>query len=185
MPGSASSPATSIDSARVKNATWAVTARAKPAAATAHRARGRQGPAGAMVAAKRGKVLNVASVAGFLPGPLIAVYYATKAYVLSFSEALTGELRGSGVTVTALCPGPTLTDFHNRAKVAHTRLFTSNLMASETVAREGYDAMMAGKRLVVPGWKNRFIATAVRFVPRGLVLKAARRVNATRPSASQ
>lgn len=135
-----------------------------------------------MVVAGRGRVMNVASVAGFLPGPLIAVYYASKAYVLSFSEALTSELEGTGVTVTALCPGPTLTDFHKRAKVEHTALFSANLMASDAVARMGYDGMMMGKRLVIPGWKNRLLTVLIRFVPRGIVLRGAKRVNASRPS---
>ena len=134
----------------------------------------------AMVAAGRGRIMNVASVAGFLPGPLMAVYYASKAFVLSFSEALSAELRGTGVTVTAVCPGPTQTDFFNRAKVSNSRLTTANMMSSQQVAKIGYDAMMAGRRLSVTGWRNRLLTVAIRLVPRGLAVRAAGRVNAAR-----
>src|ERR1700675_4553377 len=96
-----------------------------------------------MIKRKSGRVLNVASTAAFQPGPLMAVYYATKAYVLSFSEALAEELRNSGVTVTALCPGPTITEFQEKAGLEMTRLFRSPLvMDAPTVARAGYEGMM-------------------------------------------
>jgi short-subunit dehydrogenase len=134
----------------------------------------------AMVATGRGRIMNVASVAGFLPGPLLAVYYASKAFVLSFSEALSSELEGTGVTVTAVCPGPTGTDFFNRANVTNSKLTAANLMTSQQVAKIGYDAMMAGRRLSVPGWKNRMLTIFIRFLPRGLVLKMAKRVNESR-----
>src|SRR3954447_6416423 len=100
-----------------------------------------------MVARRRGRVLNVASTAAFQPGPLMAVYYATKAYVLSFSEAIADELRDSGVTVTALCPGPTETGFAAVAGMDQTRLFTlMKPMTSAEVAKKGYEAMKRGRR---------------------------------------
>src|SRR5262249_13805451 len=112
-----------------------------------------------MVARRRGHVLNVASTAAFQPGPLMAVYYATKAYVLSFSEAIAEELRDSGVTVTALCPGPTETGFAAAAHAGDTRLFTMMKPAdSAAVARVGYEAMKRGRRVVVPGVKNKLLA---------------------------
>src|SRR5438045_5257976 len=95
-----------------------------------------------MVERRNGRILNLASTAAFVPGPLMAVYYASKAYVLSFSEALAAELSGSGVTVTALCPGPTSTGFQERAGMTQTRLFKANSMSSEKVARIGYRGMM-------------------------------------------
>src|SRR2546428_8784267 len=94
-----------------------------------------------------GKILNVASTAAFQPGPLMAVYYATKAYVLSFSEALANELRGTGVTVTALCPGPTRSRFQTRADMADTRLVHIGLMDAGAVARAAYAGMVAGSVL--------------------------------------
>jgi short-subunit dehydrogenase len=131
-----------------------------------------------MLARGHGKVLNVASTAAFQPGPLMAVYYATKAYVLSLSEALANEVQGTGVTVTALCPGPTATDFHRRAQIEDSRLVRSPLMMdAATVARVGYRALMAGKTVAIPGWANRLGAFAVRLTPRGLVTRIVRRVN--------
>jgi hypothetical protein len=129
----------------------------------------------------RGRILNVASTAAFQPGPLMAVYYATKAYVLSFSEALSNETAGTGVTVTALCPGPTLTEFQKRAGVEETRLFRSPLTRDTiSVARAGYEAMMKGQRLVVPGLGNRMLVQAVRFTPRRLVTAITRRFQESR-----
>ncbi|HEV7298624.1 MAG TPA: SDR family oxidoreductase [Tepidisphaeraceae bacterium] len=133
-----------------------------------------------MIKSGRGRIMNVASVAGFLPGPLMAVYYASKAYVLSFSEALSSELRHKGITVTAVCPGPTGTDFFNRANVRNSKLTTISMMSSERVAKIGYDAMMAGRRLSVTGLNNRLLTVATRLLPRALVLKAAKRVNSAR-----
>ncbi|MED1795612.1 SDR family NAD(P)-dependent oxidoreductase [Brevibacillus nitrificans] len=129
-----------------------------------------------MVARRRGRILNVASIAGFLSGPLMAVYYATKAYVLSFSEALENELRGSGVTVTALCPGATATGFEERASLQDSRLFRGGVMDVKTVARIGYQGLMQGQTLVIPGWKNRLLTFSVRLAPRKLVTAIARRV---------
>ncbi len=130
-----------------------------------------------MLARKRGRILNVASTAAFQPGPLMAVYYATKAYVLSFSEALHNELSGTGVTVTALCPGPTSTNFEAAAKLGESNLFKMmRPMTSEAVARAGLDALMKGRRLVVPGLLFRFIAWASSLAPRGLILAVVRRM---------
>ena len=123
-----------------------------------------------MVARKRGRILNVASTAAFQPGPLMAVYYATKAYVLSFSEAIALELAGSGVTVTALCPGPTHSGFQSAAKLASDApLFKSGAVAdSASVAEAGYRAMMAGERVHVTGLLNKLGTFGTRFVPRGV-----------------
>ncbi len=132
----------------------------------------------AMVRRRAGRIMNVASVAGFLPGPLAAVYYATKAYVLSFSEALACELEGSGVTVTALCPGPTDTGFQARAGVDHSFLFRRlRVTDAATAARAGYRALLQGRRVAIPGLPNRFLARSVPFVPRGILLPLVRRVN--------
>ncbi|HXU69297.1 MAG TPA: SDR family oxidoreductase [Polyangia bacterium] len=128
-----------------------------------------------MVAKKSGRVLNVASTAAFQPGPLMAVYYATKAYVLSFSEALANELGGTGVTVTALCPGPTATGFQARAQMEESKLVRGKaIMTSETVARAGYTGLMKGKTVVIPGVSNKMMAQAVRFLPRNTVTKLVR-----------
>ena len=127
-----------------------------------------------MVGRRRGRVLNVASMAAFQPGPLMAVYYATKAYVLSFSEALANETRGTGVTVTALCPGPTATAFEKRAGLEGTQLFRSAVMDAAAVARYGYDAMRRGVPVAIPGWRNRVLAQTVRFVPRALAARVVR-----------
>jgi short-subunit dehydrogenase len=128
-----------------------------------------------MVARRSGRILNVASTAAFQPGPGMAVYCACKAYVLSFSEALHAELEGTGVTVTTLCPGATATEFAEVANLSGSRLFRKAMRAAD-VATEGYAATMAGRRLVVTGGMNRFGTAAVRFAPRGLVLRIARQV---------
>jgi short-subunit dehydrogenase len=128
-----------------------------------------------MVAAKNGKILNVASTAAFQPGPLMALYYATKAFVLSFSEAIGNELEGTGVTVTALCPGPTATGFQARTKLEKSRLIKRmKVMDARTVAEAGYRGLMAGKPVVIPGLMNKLLAQSVRFSPRVLVTKIAR-----------
>jgi short-subunit dehydrogenase len=129
----------------------------------------------AMVAAKNGKILNVASTAAFQPGPLMALYYATKAFVLSFSEAIGNELEGTGVTVTALCPGPTATGFQARTKLEKSRLIKRmKVMDARTVAEAGYRGLMAGKPVVIPGLMNKLLAQSVRFSPRSMVTKIAR-----------
>src|SRR5215813_6982885 len=127
---------------------------------------------------KRGRIMNVASIAGFLPGPLMAVYYATKAYVVSFSEAIANELKGSGITVTCLCPGPTATEFAARAAMEKSRLFMLGRMRSQDVARAGYRGMLRGKRLVIPGLMNKLVMQSVRFTPRKMVTAIAGSLNA-------
>jgi len=123
-----------------------------------------------MVARRTGGVLNVASTAGFVPGPLMAVYYATKAYVISFSEALAEELRGSGVHVTVLCPGPTQTEFQAVAHMETARLFRlPGVLSAHAVARAGYRGFRRGQRMVVPGVWNKVTALTPRIAPRGLV----------------
>ncbi|MCU0703881.1 MAG: SDR family oxidoreductase [Fimbriiglobus sp.] len=130
----------------------------------------------AMKARRSGRVLNVASTAAFQPGPLMAIYYATKAFVLSFSEALWDELNGSGVTITCLCPGPTKTEFADVAGMHGTRLHSAgNVMSVGPVCAAAVRGTLAGKRLVVPGWKNQLLVFAVRFAPRRVVLRIVRR----------
>jgi len=122
-----------------------------------------------MLGHRAGKILNVASTAAFQPGPLMAVYYATKAYVLSFSEALANELRGTGVTVTALCPGPTATGFQRQARLERSRLFASRGMNAATVAKVGYRGLLRHDTVVIPGLRNQILAQVVRLTPRNLV----------------
>jgi short-subunit dehydrogenase len=129
----------------------------------------------AMLERGSGGVLNVASTAAFQPGPLMAVYFATKAYVLLFSEAIANELQGTGVTVTCLCPGPTTTEFHKRAKATGMRLLKMGSMDAHPVAEDGYRAFVAGKPVVISGFKNWLVAQAVRFSPRRLVTAIARK----------
>ena len=121
-----------------------------------------------------GRILNVASTAAFQPGPLMAVYYASKAYVLSFSEAIADELHGTGVTVTCLCPGATATGFQDRAAMENVRLFKLMVADASSVAKAGYDGLMKGKTLVIPGVKNKVLAMSTRFSPRKLVTKISR-----------
>ena len=125
-----------------------------------------------------GRILNVGSTAGFQPGPYMAVYYATKAYLLSFSEALAEELAGTGVTVTTLCPGPTETGFAKRAGILTTRLFRrAALMSAAAVARAGHAGVLRGDRLVVPGLANKAVSQAGRVVPRRLLARVAAKLN--------
>ncbi len=132
----------------------------------------------AMLAKGRGGVLNVASTAAFQPGPLMAIYYASKAFVLSFSEALWEEARGTGVKVSCLCPGPTVSKFRERAGTGKTRLSQAGgtPMPSMTVARMGYDAWQANKRVEVTGLRNRVTASLVRFLPRTTLLRIVRNI---------
>jgi len=125
---------------------------------------------------RSGRILNVASTAAFLPGPFMAVYYAAKAYVLSFSQALSEELRGSGVTATVLVPGATATGFADRADVASTLLFRLPTARADAVAKAGYRGMLAGKDLIIPGFLNQLLAFAMRFTPRRLLLWISRRL---------
>jgi short-subunit dehydrogenase len=127
----------------------------------------------------RGGVLNVASTAGFQPGPRMSVYYATKAYVLSFSEGLHEEVAGTGLTVSCLAPGPTRTAFADRANMGDATLFDLGAtMAPEDVARVGYDGFRQDRALVVPGWPNKVGAFMVRFTPRPVARKLAGWLNA-------
>lgn len=128
-----------------------------------------------MLQQRYGKILNVASTAAFQPGPLMAVYYATKAYVLSLSEALANELENSGVTVTALCPGPTESGFQARANMEESKLVSGQqIMDAQTVAQIGYRSLMSKKTVVIPGLKNKLLALAVRFLPRNVVTQLVR-----------
>jgi short-subunit dehydrogenase len=118
-----------------------------------------------MLARGHGRILNTASVAGFEPGPLLAVYHATKAFVLSFTEALATELEQTDISVTALCPGPTDTDFFTKADMISTRAFQkANLMAPQDVARDGYEAVMKGERVLVSGTVNKTLVFARRVM---------------------
>jgi short-subunit dehydrogenase len=128
-----------------------------------------------MLARRSGKIMNVASTAAFQPGPLMAVYYATKAYVLSFSEALANEVAGSGVIVSCFCPGATDTGFAKRAGTEDSRLFRKlRPMNAEAVARDGYRGLMAGRTLVISGVQNWLVAESVRFAPRKIVTAISR-----------
>ena len=118
----------------------------------------------------RGGILNVASIAGFLPGPGMAVYHASKAYVVSFSEALHEELKADGVKVCALCPGPVPSGLFARAGIPHDYFPRYLVRSAGRVAREGYDGFMSGHRIVVPGTANRILTLLPRLLPRGLVL---------------
>ena len=122
-----------------------------------------------MVARKRGRVMNVASTAAFFSGPLMAVYYASKAFVLSFSEALDEEFAGTGVNVTCLCPGPTKSEFRARAGTADSKLADRPQNPSLPVAEAAVDGLMRGERLVIPGAKNRWETSLPRFLPRRMV----------------
>lgn len=129
-----------------------------------------------MLERKSGRILNVASTAGFQPGPLMAVYYASKAYVISFSEALANELQGTGVSVTCLCPGLTDTEFQTRAGTEKTTLFQrTRPMDAATVARDGYRALMKGKPLVISGMRNRLLMESLRISPRRVVTAVSRK----------
>jgi hypothetical protein len=127
-----------------------------------------------MLARKKGRILNVGSTAGFVPGPLMAVYYATKAYVLSLSVALANEVAGSGVTVTCLCPGATRTAFDTTAGNDKTRLFKGGVMESLEVAEAGVAAMFRGDVICVPGFINRLRISTTGLAPRTLLAKIAR-----------
>lgn len=131
-----------------------------------------------MIARGSGRVMNVASTAGFQPGPLMAVYYATKAYVISFSEAIANEVRNSGVTVTCFCPGATHTGFAQRAGNNKSRLFKQlGAMSAEKVALDGYRAVMEGRTLAISGAHNWLVAESTRFAPRKLVTAISRWVS--------
>lgn len=118
----------------------------------------------------RGGILNVASVAGFLPAPGMAVYHATKAYIISFTEALHQELRHSGARVCTLCPGPVETEFFTTADLPNDYFPGYLTRSAGRVARDGYKGLMSGRRIVIPGQQNRVVTLLPRLLPRGVVL---------------
>jgi hypothetical protein len=132
-----------------------------------------------MIQRRNGRILNMASVGSFMPGPMMAAYFATKAYVLSLSEAIANELQGTGVTVTALCPGPTRTQFAHRANLVNTRAFRGSLMEANQVAKEGFHALMKGKPVLITGFKMRLQMCPARFLPRYWLAFFARRYHET------
>jgi short-subunit dehydrogenase len=125
----------------------------------------------AMLTQHFGRILNLGSIGSFAPGAYNAVYCASKAFILSFSEALATELNGSGVTVTALCPGPTRTDFFRRAAMEHSRISGFQMMSAAEVAQAGYQGLLKGKRIVLPGWPNKLLVQSLRLTPRALSLR--------------
>ncbi|MDX8360466.1 MULTISPECIES: SDR family oxidoreductase [Bacillaceae] len=130
-----------------------------------------------MVNRKSGKILNVASTASFQPGPYLSNYSASKAYVLSLSEAIANEVEGTGVSVSVLCPGPTETGFQSAADMDHSKNFTGGkVMDVKSVAIAGYEGLQKGKTVIIPGLMNRIMATSVRFGPRKLIPKIVRRM---------
>ncbi len=128
-----------------------------------------------MLVRGNGKIMNVASTASFQPGPGMAVYYATKAYVLHFTEAIANEVADKGVTITALCPGATESGFQERANMQESKLVKGKkLPTSKQVAQYGYTAMMKGKVVAIEGLMNKILATSVRFIPREMAVKITR-----------
>jgi hypothetical protein len=137
----------------------------------------------AMLEHGSGRIMNVASTAAFQPGPLMAVYFATKAYVLSFSEALAEETRGSGVTVTALCPGPTASGFQAGAAMERSKLVSGKkLPTSASVAAFGVKAMNRGDVVAVPGFQNKVLAASVRFSPRPVIRRMVHKMQEAKPA---
>ena len=131
-----------------------------------------------MIEKNSGKILNVASTAAFQPGPLMAVYYATKAYVLHFSEAINEELDGKNITVTALCPGPTETSFQERAEMEDSKfLDIANLQTARDVAEFGYNAMQKGQSLAIPGFSNKITAFMNRILPRKTIVNMVKNIS--------
>ena len=131
----------------------------------------------AMVARKSGRILNIGSTAGFVPGPFMAGYYASKAFVNSFTQALSYELRGTGVTATVSCPGATATEFAAVAGNDKSRLFQGGAMDAPEVARHAYRAMMRGQPMVIPGMRNRLKIQSLRFAPRAVATSIAASLN--------
>lgn len=130
-----------------------------------------------MIERRHGRILNVASMAGLLPGPYMAVYYATKAYVLSFSEALSAEVEGTGVTVTTYCPGATRTRFEGTAGADQSGLYRGRVMDPKDVARIGYRGLMQGKRTIFAGLQNCIMAASSRMTPRQMLLRMSKSWN--------
>jgi short-subunit dehydrogenase len=133
-----------------------------------------------MLQRRAGYVMNVASTAAFFPGPMMSVYYASKAFVLSFSQALSEELSKSGIVVSCLCPGPTETEFAEVAQVKKAKLFDANVADAREVAEFGYRAMMGGWRVAIPGARNKLLVQAQRFVPRRLITRAVKKLQESR-----
>ena len=133
-----------------------------------------------MLERKQGRILNIASIAGFVPGPFMATYYASKAFVVSFTEALAQELRGTGVTATASCPGPTATEFADVAGSSKSNLFRRHVADAISVARHGYGAMLAGKVVAIPGLQNKLSVQSVRIAPRAVVRAISAKLNSDR-----
>jgi uncharacterized protein len=131
----------------------------------------------AMVARRSGRILNVSSLAGFLPGPFMATYYASKAYVLNFTEALAYELRGTGVTATVLCPGATATEFAHVAGIESSALFQMSSADAASVALYGYRSMLKGQTIAIPGVKNKLAQESLRVSPRSVMRVLAGRLN--------
>lgn len=129
-----------------------------------------------MVKQRSGKILNLASTASFQPGPTMSVYFASKAFVLSFSEALYNEVRDKGISVTALCPGSTESAFHAVAMGDKKKIRERDLPSARWVAEIGFRAMMKGKTVVIPGLKNSLMTFSVRILPRNFIVKAVRRI---------
>ena len=128
-----------------------------------------------MIKRGSGKILNISSLAAFQPGPLMAIYYASKSYLLSFSEAIANELKETGVTVTVLCPGPTKTAFQEVvSETASDNKIGFNMACPSEVALYGYEAMQKGKTVAIPGYINKFLASLHRFVSRGMATKIVR-----------
>lgn len=130
-----------------------------------------------MIERNNGGILNVASTAAFQSGPIMSVYYATKAYVLSLTEAIQEEVKERGIKVTALCPGPVATEFQKRASVKKSKLSSGYMMDAKTVATIGYKGFMSGKTLIIPGLKNKILVQSLRILPRNLVRKVIKKVN--------
>jgi len=133
-----------------------------------------------MLQRRQGRILNIASMAGFVPGPFMATYYASKAFVLSFTEAMAGELRGTGVTATASCPGPTSTEFGEVAGSSKSNLFKRHVADAASVARHGYRAMLAGTVVAIPGLQNKLSVQSVRIAPRAAVRAISAKLNSDR-----
>jgi short-subunit dehydrogenase len=129
-----------------------------------------------MIKRGSGKIMNVASTAAFQPGPTMSVYFASKAYVLSFSEAVNNEVADRGVTVTALCPGSTESGFHDALFDNKKQLKKRKMSSSRSIAEYGYRVMMKGKPVAIPGLKNALMANMIRFIPRSLIVKAVKNI---------
>jgi uncharacterized protein len=134
-----------------------------------------------MIELKKGRIMNLASTASFQPGPYMANYYASKAYVLSFSEAISEEVAEYGITVTAVCPGPTKSEFASRAKMGSSLLLKKGIiMSADVVARQGYEALMSGEAIKITGFLNWILAFSVRFTPRSVIRKIIKKINQVR-----